>query len=90
MYIFFPEVGIESEHRQELNSQEDYDVLFEKYKQNNLTKTVDIQNKILNLLIEKKRIALTCFEADICQCHRTHLAEAISLNPNFSYEVKHI
>ncbi|CAI8894826.1 DUF488 family protein [Chryseobacterium sp. IT-36CA2] len=89
-YVHFPEVGIESEHRQELNSQEDYDVLFEKYKQNNLTKTVDIQNKILNLLIEKKRIALTCFEADICQCHRTHLAEAISLNPNFSYEVKHI
>lgn len=89
-YIHFPQVGIESEHRQELNSQKDYDILFEKYKQNNLTKTIDIQNKILNLLIEKQRIALTCFEADVCQCHRTHLAEAISLNPNFSYEVKHI
>ncbi|SHM85711.1 Protein of unknown function, DUF488 [Chryseobacterium carnipullorum] len=89
-YVHFPEVGIESEDRQELNTQEDYNKLFEKYKQNNLTKTIDIQNKILNLLIEKKRIALTCFEADICQCHRTHLAEALSLNPIFSYEVKHI
>lgn len=89
-YVHFPQVGIESESRQELNSQNDYDKLFEKYRQNNLSQTTDIQNKILNLLIEKRRIALTCFEAEICQCHRTHLAEAISLNPKFLYEVKHI
>jgi len=89
-YIHFPQVGIESEARQELNNQCDYDKLFEKYKKNNLSQTIDIQNKILNLLIDKKRIALTCFEADICQCHRTHLAEAISLHQNFTYEVMHI
>ncbi|MDV3794401.1 hypothetical protein CMU23_06965 [Elizabethkingia anophelis] len=89
-YIHFPEVGIQSNERQELNCQNDYDKLFDNYKQNNLSKTKDIQDKILNLLIKYKRIALTCFEADICQCHRTHLAEAISLNPNFNYIVEHI
>jgi uncharacterized protein (DUF488 family) len=42
------------------------------------------------LLKKYKRIALTCFEANICQCHRKHLAEAITSLPGFSYELKHI
>ena len=89
-YVHFPEVGIQSDARQELNCQNDYDILFEKYKNNSLPNTINIQEKILNLLIKNKRIALTCFESDICQCHRKHLAEAIFKNPNFKYELKHI
>ncbi len=89
-YVHYPEVGIQSEQRQELNTQSDYDKLFAVYRQNNLTKTTASQVKILNLLKEKKRIALTCFEANICQCHRKHLAEAIKNLPDFNYEVKHI
>ncbi|HNL84130.1 MAG TPA: DUF488 domain-containing protein [Chitinophagales bacterium] len=89
-YVHYPEVGIKSEQRQELKSQADYDKLFKVYRDNNLTKTTSSQEKILNLLKENKRIALTCFEANICQCHRKHLAEAIENLPNFNYEVKHI
>ncbi|MDR2148145.1 MAG: DUF488 domain-containing protein [Tannerella sp.] len=89
-YVHFPEVGIQSEQRQKLNTQADYDKLFAVYRQNNLTKTTDTQEKILNLLKENKRIALTCFEVNINQCHRKHLAEAIESLPNFEYEVKHI
>lgn len=89
-YLHFPEVGIQSEQRQELNTQADYDKLFTVYRKNNLTKTTASQIKILDLLKEKKRIALTCFEANICQCHRKHLAEAIENLPSFDYEVKHI
>ena len=89
-YVHYPEVGIQSEQRQELNTQSDYDKLFAVYRQNNLTKTTASQVKILNLLKEKKRIALTCFEANICQCHRKHLAEVIKNLPDFNYEVKHI
>lgn len=89
-YVHYPEVGIQSEQRQELNSQADYDKLFAVYRNDNLTKTTSSQEKILNLLKEKKRIALTCFEANICQCHRKHLAEAIENLPNFEYKVKHI
>lgn len=90
VYMHFPEVGIQSEQRQELNTQIDYDKLFDIYRANNLTKTVSTQTKILRLLEEHQRIALTCFEANICQCHRKHLAEAIENLPNFKYEVKHI
>jgi len=89
-YLHFPEVGIQSEQRQGLNTQDDYDQLFVTYRQKSLTKTIDSQVKILNLLKEYKRIALTCFEANICQCHRKHLAEAIEQMPDFKYEVKHI
>ena len=89
-YVHFPEVGIQSEQRQELHTQADYDRLFAIYRQNNLTKTTVSQEKILNLLKNNKRIALTCFEANINQCHRKHLAEAIESLPSFEYEVKHI
>jgi len=89
-YIHFPEVGIQSEQRQELNSQADYDRLFSIYRSDNLSKTTPAQQEILHLLQQHKRIALTCFEADICQCHRTHLAEAIKALPGFEYQVKHI
>jgi uncharacterized protein (DUF488 family) len=89
-YLHIPEVGIQSEQRQELNTQADYDKLFSVYRKQNLTKTTKAQTDILNLLKENKRIALTCFEANICQCHRKHLAEAIETLPGFEYKVEHI
>jgi uncharacterized protein (DUF488 family) len=89
-YLHIPEVGILSEQRQELNSQTDYDKLFDTYKKINLKKTVSYQEQILKLLQQKKRIAITCFEANICQCHRKHLADAISKLPDWNFELKHI
>jgi uncharacterized protein (DUF488 family) len=89
-YMHFPEVGIQSNKRQELNTQTDYDKLFDVYRESNLTATIPTQTTILKLLKDYKRIALTCFEANICQCHRKHLAEAIESMPDFNYEVKHI
>jgi uncharacterized protein (DUF488 family) len=89
-YLHIPEVGIQSDQRQELKTQTDYDNLFDVYKKQNLTKTVSQQQQILNVLKDKKRIALTCFEANICQCHRKHLAEAIIALPEWNYELKHI
>ena len=89
-YLHIPEVGIQSEQRQKLKTQTDYDSLFDIYKKQNLKKTTSQQQQILNLLKDKKRIALTCFEANICQCHRKHLAEAIITLPEWNYELKHI
>ncbi len=89
-YIHIPEVGIDSEQRQELKNQIDYDSLFKIYKEKNLKESIDSQTKILNLLTNNKRIALTCFEADICQCHRKHLSEAITNLKDFKYKLEHI
>lgn len=89
-YIHLPEVGIQSEFRKELNNQEDYDVLFDDYKNTVLQNTLDTQNKILELLGKFNRIALTCFEANICQCHRKPLADSISKLESWHYEIRHI
>lgn len=89
-YIHLPDVGIQSDKRQTLHSQSDYDLLFEDYKQTCIPQTKGTQEEILQLLIDKKRIALTCFEANICQCHRKPLAEAITNLPGFKYILKHI
>lgn len=89
-YLHLPDVGIQSDQRQELNTQKDYDELFEQYKAQNLTQTKNTQLEILNLIKQHHRIALTCFEANICQCHRKPLAEAIAALPGFEYVIQHI
>lgn len=89
-FIHIPQLGIDSDKRQELNTQSDYDKLFFQYRSGVLEQTKAYQNKLIQLLIEKKRIALTCFEANICQCHRKHLADAIVKHSAFDFELKHI
>lgn len=89
-YIHIPEVGINSDQRQELHTQADYDALFESYKKTTLKETIIYQENIIELLLKYHRIALTCFEADVCQCHRKHLAETIEKKAIFDYQVKHI
>jgi len=89
-YIHIPELGIESDKRNQLNTQADYDKLFTFYRNTVLAKERTKQEEILNILKIKKRIALTCFEANICQCHRKHLAESIAKLDGFNYEIKHI
>ena len=89
-YVHFPEVGIQSSQRQELNTQTDYDQLFINYREDTLKQSTATQLKILELLEENHRIALTCFEANINQCHRKNLAEAIENLSNFKYKIKHI
>jgi uncharacterized protein (DUF488 family) len=88
--LHFPEVGIHSDQRQELNSQADYDALFEIYKTTTLVDSKIKQKEILDLLLQYNRIALTCFEENICQCHRKPLAESIKNFPTFEYVIKHI
>ena len=89
-YIHIPEVGIENDKRQQLKTQADYDKLFIYYKENILPNEIGKQKEILELLINKKRIALTCFEANNCQCHRKHLAEAIRAFNDINFGIRHI
>lgn len=89
-YFHFPEFGIESNKRKVMVTQNDYDELFDEYKDTILRSTEIEQLKLLDLLKKEKRIALTCFEANIHQCHRKHLAESIASLPDFNYQLTHI
>lgn len=89
-YLHIPEVGISADKRQKLETQADYDRLFTDYRKTTLSETSVHQKEIFDLLKKHKRIALTCFEAEPCQCHRSHLAEAIAKSPDFNYSLKHL
>lgn len=89
-FIHLPEVGIESDKRQNLNLQSDYNNLFAFYRMNVLKNEKEKQKEILQLLKDKKRIAITCFEANINRCHRKHLAESIAEMEGFAYKIEHI
>ncbi|MCF8231006.1 MAG: DUF488 domain-containing protein [Bacteroidales bacterium] len=89
-YKHIPDVGIVSDKRQQLNKQSDYDRLFEYYKSDVLMDTTKQQLEIVGLLKKHYRVALTCFEANIHQCHRKPLADSVAQQPGFEYEVKHI
>jgi len=89
-YMHIPDLGIDSDKRQSLNSQNDYDNLFEEYSRTTLVAKRTVVHEVLLILESNKRIALTCFEAHQCQCHRGTLATAITQLTEWKYELKHL
>ena len=91
-YVHLPQLGIESEQSQTLNTQEDYDALFINY-HHNLKSTQPPQlEQALELLHTYDRIAITCFEANVCQCHRGTLSQILFNHPNWKpeYGIQHL
>lgn len=89
-YIHIPELGIESEDRKDLLSQKDYDILFAKYEQINLKTNESYLNLILDKIMEKGRVALTCFEKEPIQCHRGRVAKKLMSLTNNKYDLKNL
>lgn len=89
-YIHIPELGIDSDKRKELNSDEDYKKLFEEYE----SETLPIKDNEIKFVYNKfkisRRIALTCFEKDYKSCHRSRTINAIRMLFDKPYEIKHI
>ena len=89
-YVHIPALGIDASDRQQLNTQNDYDRLFDKYEN---TVLVDQKTSLQNLYAlhaKKKRIAITCFEKDYCQCHRSRVADAIKTISSGTVEPAHL
>jgi uncharacterized protein (DUF488 family) len=76
-YRHFPELGIPSDKRQTLNTQRDYDRLFDRYEKEILCNQGDAVAEIADLMNEVSRIALLCYERLPEQCHRTRVANAV-------------
>lgn len=89
-YVHIPELGIASDKRQELNTQADYDRLFDSYEKQELKRNTKALQNLFDLFLKDKRIAITCFEAHVCMCHRGRVAKAISALPGWKYDIKHI
>lgn len=89
-YIHIPELGIISEKRQSLKTQDDYDQLFDEYEKSTLTKETEALNKLYKIFRDHKRVAITCFEAEPCECHRSRIAKALSNLPEWQHPIEHL
>ena len=77
-YVSFKELGIESQNRQDLNSQDDYDRIFAEYEATVLPRETDALARLYKLFENEKRVAVTCFEKDPKQCHRTRILKKLA------------
>ena len=89
-YLHIPDLGIVSEKRQELNSDADYKALFDEYECTTLAEQQGALGKLMQLAGERGRVAITCFEADPYQCHRSRVASALRGRDDFTIPIKHI
>ena len=76
-YVHIPQLGIESNKRQNLSSQDAYKILFDEYEVD-LSNKKKVLNKVLELQKKYQRIALTCFEKSHHQCHRHCISDYLS------------
>ena len=76
-YYHFPQLGIPSNLRKELNNQEDYDSLFNFYEKNILQHNLQYVEEISSLLDNFGTTAILCFERDPKQCHRTRVIKRL-------------
>lgn len=77
-YIHIPELGIESNLRKDLDIQLKRDDLFDHYEKELLPKNNEKINSLIDIVKSHQRVAITCFEHDVCQCHRGRLAKVIA------------
>ena len=78
-YEHLPDLGIASSERKELVTQADYDTLFATYERDSLPQQSAALAKIHDWIErDRQRVALTCYEALPCQCHRHCVAEALA------------
>lgn len=89
-YEHLPELGIASEQRQELNSQGDYDALFEEYERDYLPNQVEALDKIRKWMENGARVALTCYEHLPEQCHRHCVAERLEAMSKKRLAARHL
>jgi uncharacterized protein (DUF488 family) len=90
-YVHIPQLGIESEERQDLKTFSDYQKLFESYEKTTLTDNRSCLLSIVEILRENQRAALTCFEKDVCMCHRGVVAKNLMvLTALQGFTLKHL
>jgi len=74
-YIHLPSLGIPSETRQKAKTERAWEKMLHNYEAGLSSPDWD---PIMQILAEKKKVALLCFEKDPECCHRTRLAHRIT------------
>ena len=89
-YIHVPELGIASEKRQCLDEPGAREALFTAYEQDVLPHQSEALGRLANLVEDGERVALTCFEAHVGDCHRSRVSKAIAEREGWNAPVEHL
>ena len=89
-YQSLPELGIASERRADLNGARDYDRLFNDYEATTLRTETGALDRILAWIKAGHRVAITCYERDFRECHRSRVASAIAARSSRPLLPKHL
>lgn len=89
-YEHLPELGIASEERRHLETQADYDALFARYERQDLPRQSAALARIRGWIEHGERVALTCYEAQLFQCHRHCVAKALERMGGTRFSAHHI
>ena len=76
-YRHYPELGVPSNYRANLETLEDYEDLFHRYREEMLPQRTSTLEEV-STLVKRKPSALMCMEADPAFCHRSGLAKNIA------------
>lgn len=86
-YRHIPNVGVPSKYRGDLTDYDSYQRLLNKYEREILPKLEDEIHEV-GYLMQQTAAVLVCVEKDVRCCHRSRLAEAVSLRT--ALEVAHL
>jgi hypothetical protein len=89
-YEHLPDLGISAEERQCLETQADYDSLFERYEKTVLPRQTEDLRRIGNWIRAGECVALTCFEHLPERCHRLRVARFVKCQLGNRVEVTHL
>lgn len=77
-YEHLPQLGIESGARRTLDTDADYQRLFDKYDRTTLKEELAALDQIAMWIRDGEKVALTCFEHTSSCCHRSRVAKSIA------------
>jgi len=89
-YVHLPELGIASELRQDLKTQEDFEALFEDYRRNYLPRQHKALKQICTWTQQGNHVALTCYERLPQMCHRSQIAQAVEKELSPEIQTTHL
>lgn len=89
-YLHFPELGIESRERKNLNTLDDYKDLFKEYEKSVIPFVGESLKEIEQVIQNGARLALTCYEKSPEYCHRNSIASALYKNKDSDMKPMHL
>lgn len=89
-YSHHPKLGIDSTSRKATAQTKDWESLFSSYENRIAEQTDELLPDFLELLQQHERVALMCFEANACDCHRGRLVKVLKSELLSAYPVVHL